>query len=156
MYRQILTHTKNGKDKPRMNSKWNFWWCCTNGGTAVLFASSCLFCVCVCVILLQFLQFLCVFDFLSIFVAIFVIFMCFWFSLNFCCNFWVYWFFSVTAIFMWVDLSEFLLQILCLSIFVSVFVAIFMCVDFCLGSFCNLWVCWFLSILAIFVGVDLS
>jgi hypothetical protein len=49
-----------------------------------------------------------------------------------------------------------LLQILCLSIFVSVFVAIFMCVDFCLGSFCNLWVCWFLSILAIFVGVDLS
>ncbi len=109
MYRQIHTHTKNGKDKPKMNSKWNFWWCCTNGGTTVLFASSCLFCVCVC-------------DF----VAVFAIFMCFWFSFNFCCNFWVYWFFYV-------------------SWFVWVFVANLMSVNFCLSFCCNFYVCWLLS-----------
>jgi hypothetical protein len=45
------------------------------------------------------------------------------------------------ASFVCVCVSKFLLQILCLLIFVSVFVAIFMCVDFCFGSFCNFYVC---------------
>ncbi len=83
--------------------------------------------VCVCVILLQFLQFLCVFYFLSIFVAIFeyidffqlMQFLCELICLSFCCKSYVCQF-----------LSQFLLQFLCVLTFVLVLFAICECVDF--------------------------
>ncbi len=89
----------------------------------------------VCVILLQFLQFLCVFDFVSIFVAIYeyidffqlLQFLCVSICLSFCCKSYVCQF-----------LSQFVLQFLCVLTFVSVLFAIFMCVDSCLSFCCNL------------------
>jgi len=140
MYRQIHTHTKNGKE---INQEWTP--SGTYGGAAPMVGPQ--YClphptsfVCVCVILLQFLQFLCVFNFLSIFVAIFeyidffqlLQFLCELICLNFCCKSYVCQFLSQFLLHFYVCwlLSRFFLQFLCVLIFVSVFVAICECVDF--------------------------
>jgi hypothetical protein len=109
-----------------------FWDCCSLLCFCVCWFVSAFAILCVCVILLQFLQFLCVFkNFVSIFVAIYenidffqlFQFLCVLICLSFCCKSYLCQF-----------LSQFLLQVLCVLTFVSVHFSIFMCVDFCLSS----------------------